>query len=94
MASLLNDREKGSVRAMVGDQRERLTDRELQVVKCVGRGLSTREIAEELFISVKTVEAHREHIKSKLGLVSSGELLRYAIERNRLDTADPSSRHA
>ena len=63
---------------------ERLSDRELQVLRCVGRGMSTREIAEELFISVKTVEAHREHIKAKLGLVSSGELLRYAIEHGRL----------
>jgi DNA-binding NarL/FixJ family response regulator len=63
---------------------ERLSDRELQVLRCVGRGMSTREIAEELFISVKTVETHREHLKQKLGLVTSGELLRYAIEHNRL----------
>lgn len=63
----------------------RLSDRELQVLRCIGRGLSTREVAEELFISVKTVEAHREHIKEKLGLLSSGELLRFAIEHGRLD---------
>jgi DNA-binding NarL/FixJ family response regulator len=63
---------------------ESLSDRELQVLRCVGRGMSTREVAEELFISVKTVETHREHLKQKLGLVSSGELLRYAIEYNRL----------
>jgi DNA-binding NarL/FixJ family response regulator len=63
----------------------RLSDRELQVLRCIGRGLSTREVAEELFISVKTVEAHREHIKDKLGLAGSGELLRYAIEHNRLN---------
>jgi DNA-binding NarL/FixJ family response regulator len=63
---------------------ERLSDRELQILRCVGRGLSTREIAEELIISIKTVEAHREHIKEKLGLVSAGELLRYAIEHNRM----------
>lgn len=64
---------------------DRLSDRELQVLRCIGRGLSAREIGEELFISVKTVEAHREHIKHKLELVSSGELLRYAIEFNRLE---------
>jgi DNA-binding NarL/FixJ family response regulator len=63
---------------------DRLSDRELQVLRCVGRGMSTREIADELFISVKTVEAHREHIKEKLGLVSAGELLRYAIEYSRV----------
>jgi DNA-binding NarL/FixJ family response regulator len=62
-----------------------LSDRELQVLRCIGRGLSTREVAEELFISVKTVEAHREHIKDKLGLAGSGELLRYAIGHNRLN---------
>jgi DNA-binding NarL/FixJ family response regulator len=64
---------------------ERLSDRELQVLRYVGRGMSTSEVADELFISVKTVEAHREHIKQKLELVSSGELLRYAIEHNRLN---------
>jgi len=63
---------------------ERLTDREMQVLRCVGRGLSTQEIGDELFISAKTVETHREHIKHKLGLSTSGELLRYAIEHNRL----------
>ena len=63
---------------------DRLSDRELQVLRCVGRGMSTREVAEELFISIKTVETHREHLKQKLNLVTSGELLRYAIEHNRL----------
>jgi DNA-binding NarL/FixJ family response regulator len=63
---------------------ERLSDRELQVLRCIGRGLSNREICDELFISAKTVESHREHIKDKLGLASSGDLLRYAIEFSRL----------
>jgi len=59
---------------------ERLTAREFQVLQSIGRGLSNREMAAEMGISVKTVETHREHIKSKLKLSSSGELLRYAIE--------------
>jgi DNA-binding NarL/FixJ family response regulator len=58
----------------------RLSDRELQVLRSIGRGLSNRQIAEELFISVKTVEAHREHIKKKLDLASGADLLRYAIQ--------------
>jgi DNA-binding NarL/FixJ family response regulator len=62
----------------------RLSDRELQVLRCIGNGWSAQEIGEELFISPKTVEAHREHIKHKLELASSGDLLRYAIEHNRL----------
>lgn len=59
---------------------EQLSDRELEVLKCIGSGLSNREIADALFISVKTVESHREHLKHKLHMSSSGELLRYAIE--------------
>ena len=45
----------------------------------IGHGLGTREIANRLLLSVKTVEAHREHIKEKLNFRSSAELLRYAI---------------
>jgi DNA-binding NarL/FixJ family response regulator len=59
---------------------DRLSDRELEVFQLIGRGLSTRAIAEGLFLSVKTIETHREHIKQKLGLTSASELLRYAIE--------------
>jgi DNA-binding NarL/FixJ family response regulator len=62
----------------------RLSDRELQVLRCVGNGLSTRKISEQLFISVKTVETHREHIKQKLDLAASSDLLRFAIEHNRI----------
>lgn len=58
---------------------DRLTDRELEVFRMIGAGLSMREIAEKLFLSVKTVEAHREHIKGKLSLKSSADLLRFAI---------------
>ena len=57
-----------------------LTDRELEVFQLLGEGKAVREIAESLFVSVKTVEAHREHIKQKLKLKTSAELLRYAIE--------------
>lgn len=60
----------------------RLTDRELEVFTMIGRGLSTREIAEKLFLSIKTVEAHREHIKEKLKLKSWVELVRHAVQFN------------
>jgi len=56
-----------------------LSDRELVVFKSLGLGLSVRDIASQLSLSVKTVEAHRDHIKDKLNLKSSAELLRYAI---------------
>ena len=57
-----------------------LSDRELEVLTLIGRGLGTREIAEKLFLSVKTVEAHRERIKEKLKLKSGAELIRYAVQ--------------
>src|SRR5262245_18319424 len=59
---------------------EELTDRELEVLTLIGRGRSTREIAENLCLSVKTVESHRERIKEKLRLQNSTELLRCAIQ--------------
>jgi len=58
---------------------DRLTDRELEIFRMIGAGRSVKEIADSLFISAKTVEAHREHIKEKLGVKSSAELLRFAI---------------
>jgi DNA-binding NarL/FixJ family response regulator len=59
---------------------ERLSDRELQVFRLIGQGRSVKDIADELFLSPKTVETHKEHIKQKLNLTSSNDLLRYAIE--------------
>jgi DNA-binding NarL/FixJ family response regulator len=59
---------------------ERLSDRELTVFQMIGQGLSTRQIAERLFLSVKTVETYREHIKSKLGLKNAAELSRHAAQ--------------
>jgi DNA-binding NarL/FixJ family response regulator len=57
-----------------------LSDRELEVLTLIGQGQSTREIAAKLFLSVKTIEAHRERIKDKLELKNSTELLRYALQ--------------
>ena len=59
---------------------ERLSDRELQIFQMIGQGRSVRDIADALFLSPKTVETHKEHIKLKLNLASSNDLLRYAIE--------------
>jgi DNA-binding NarL/FixJ family response regulator len=57
-----------------------LTDREFEVFQLLGQGLAVRQIAEQLFVSPKTVEAHREHIKEKMKFPSSAELLRFAIQ--------------
>jgi len=57
-----------------------LSDRELEVFTLIGHGRRSREIAEALNISVRTVDAHREHIKKKLNLDDATALIRYAIE--------------
>ena len=57
----------------------RLSDRELEVYDLIGRGVTTREIAGRLNLSIKTVEAHRENIKKKLKLGDAVELLQHAF---------------
>jgi DNA-binding NarL/FixJ family response regulator len=59
---------------------DRLTDRELEVVQLVGRGLSSREIAESLNLSVKTIESHRAHVKEKLNLRNATELVQFSVQ--------------
>lgn len=56
-----------------------LSDRELEVFSLIGEGLGTREIAERLGLSIKTVETYREHIKNKLLLDTATELTRRAV---------------
>jgi DNA-binding NarL/FixJ family response regulator len=70
----------GNAQAGGGSPIDVLTDRELEIFQLLGQGHAAREIAERLFVSVKTVEAHREHIKQKLKFKSSSELLRFAIQ--------------
>lgn len=60
---------------------EALSDRELEVLMLIGKGCGSRQIASQLHISGKTVEAHRANIKLKLKLGSSEELLQFAIHR-------------
>ena len=57
-----------------------LTDRELEVFRLIGSGLSTRRIAADLQVSVKTVETHRAHIKTKLQVDTAPELVRRAVQ--------------
>jgi DNA-binding NarL/FixJ family response regulator len=57
-----------------------LTDRELEVFRLIGEGHGTRQIAEELHLSVKTVESYQAHIKDKLSLKNARELVQRAIQ--------------
>ena len=64
--------------------REPLTSREQTILLCLARGQSNREVAEELGISVRTVETHRKNIKRKLDISSTAGLTRYAMEHGVL----------
>jgi DNA-binding NarL/FixJ family response regulator len=85
-----------AVKALIRDHLERgrhdpdlpdelLTQRELEVVKLVAEGHSSKEIAEELVISEKTVERHRANILDKLGMRDRVALTRYAIRRGLVE---------
>ena len=70
-----------------GKQKERklsqgLTRREYEVLELVAEGKSNKEVADALFISVKTVETHKTHILEKLGLRNTAELVKFAIKNN------------
>jgi DNA-binding NarL/FixJ family response regulator len=62
-----------------------LTPREQEVMRLLAEGLVTREVAERLYISPKTVENHRANIMKKLGLQSTVELVRYAAKLGLID---------
>lgn len=68
------------VKQQPDDKPHKLTKRELQVIKRVASGLSTKQIARELSISERTVDAHRSHIIHKTGLKNVAELTAYAIK--------------
>ena len=63
------------------DRYETLTDREREVLQLTAEGLTSREIGEELYISHRTVEKHRENVQSKLGLRNAVEMATYAHNR-------------
>jgi DNA-binding NarL/FixJ family response regulator len=70
----------GGAPSMIQSQIASLSDRELEVFRLIGEGRATREIAEELHLSVKTVETYQAHIKEKLALRSGRELIQHAIQ--------------
>jgi DNA-binding NarL/FixJ family response regulator len=62
---------------------DRLSDRELEVLRLLGQAFSTRQIANELHLSVKTIESHRAHLKEKLNLRTGVDLIQYALRLQR-----------
>jgi DNA-binding NarL/FixJ family response regulator len=70
---------------------ERLTDREFEVFQLIGQGKSTRDIAEQLHLSSKTVDVHRSHIKEKLELKDATALIRHAVRWVETQSVESSS---
>ncbi|HEV8356306.1 MAG TPA: response regulator transcription factor [Gemmatimonadales bacterium] len=70
---------RSAVRHPMSPAAQRLSDREVEVMTLLGLGHTVKEIAVRLHLSAKTVDAHRDRLKRKLGLRSSTELLRYAL---------------
>jgi two-component system response regulator NreC len=64
------------------DESAALSSRQIEILKLWGDGLTNQEIADKLFISVRTVETHKNHIMQKLNLKSSVDLMKFAIRNN------------
>jgi DNA-binding NarL/FixJ family response regulator len=93
---LLSQVARGRALAADEDPVSALTERELEVFRLIGEGISTREISQRLELSMKTVDAHRRHMREKLNLRSTSELIRYATQwvadrANNAGTAGASS---
>ncbi|MDN5200177.1 response regulator transcription factor [Fulvivirgaceae bacterium BMA10] len=82
---------KNSVR---GDRRggvgfaTKISDREMEVLKLIASGKSNREVADELFISIRTVDAHRNHIMKKIDARNTADLVKYAIKNKLIELFD------
>ncbi len=71
--------------ADAGSSANGLSEREVEILRLIALGHTNTEIAEQLFLSVRTVESHRAHIQQKLTLNKRSDLVRYALERGLLD---------
>jgi len=81
---------KNMVRNKLGDAKKHtpkdiLSSREIEILKLYCDGMSNKDISEKLFISVKTVESHKNHIMNKLDLKSQVDLIKYAIREGIVD---------
>jgi two-component system, NarL family, response regulator NreC len=70
-----------AARLVLREPEDDLTDREREILRLIALGYTNQEIAAQLFLSVRTIEAHRRHILDKLRLSTRAELVRYALER-------------
>ena len=70
-----------AARLVVREPEDDLTEREREILRLIALGYTNQEIAGQLFLSVRTIEAHRRHILDKLRLKTRADLVRYALER-------------
>jgi DNA-binding NarL/FixJ family response regulator len=85
LAGFVLDAFAGSIQvAAVDEDLDRLTEREREVMRLIARGYAYKEVAKELFISIKTVETHMSSVLRKLQLSSRHELARWASDRRLL----------
>ena len=85
LAGFVLDAFAGSIEvAQVDEDLDRLTEREREVMRLIARGYAYKEVAKELFISIKTVETHMSSVLRKLQLSSRHELTRWATDRRLL----------
>jgi two-component system, NarL family, response regulator NreC len=75
---------KLAVGLVMGQEEDELTRREREILREIALGYSNREIAEHLFVSVRTIEAHRRNILGKLRLETRADLVRYALDHGLL----------
>jgi two-component system response regulator NreC len=75
---------KLAVGLVMGSEEDELTRREREILREIALGYSNREIAEHLFVSVRTIEAHRRNILGKLRLETRADLVRYALDHGLL----------
>ncbi len=74
-----------AARLVMREPHDDLTDRERGILRLIALGYTNQEIAGQLFLSVRTIEAHRRHILDKLRLSTRADLVRYALERRIVD---------
>jgi two-component system, NarL family, response regulator NreC len=83
--SYLNPRLGARLAAEPSGPPDGLTERELDVLRMIALGHTNAEVADRLYLSVRTVETHRAHIQQKLSLGSRSELVRYALAHGLVD---------
>ena len=88
VAQFTSGRSLPDVLADVKDEYEGLTEREMEILRLVGRGLTNREVGQQLYISDRTVQAHLSNIFSKLGVGSRTEAVMYAVRRGWISAGE------